>query len=282
MSLGETAMSPGETAMSPSALYFGEVMRQRLTGPAYHFRYGVFSLLVDLDDLEANFPRQALLSADRFNLFSVHQRDLGGRKKSLSLRDWITDACRTAGCPIDGGRVLINTYPRVLGYQFNPLSVWYCHNAEGDLVAINAEVSNTFGECHHYLMHDQGHPLPSPFLAEADKVFHVSPFLPMNMRYHFRFNHPAERLAVVIRETQRENDGSETLTLVATHHAKAQPLTSRNLLIAALRIPFLTLKVIVLIHWQALGIWRRGGVFHRSPPKPATEISACPLAKSEH
>lgn len=267
--------------MNGSCLYVGQVMHQRLTAPAYHFTYGVFSLLVDLDDLDANFPANRWLSTDRFNLFSVFQKDLGGRQENLSLRAWITATCQEAGCPLDGGRVLINTYPRVLGYQFNPLTVWYCHNAAGALIAINAEVSNTFGECHHYLLHDRGNPLPSPFLASADKVFHVSPFLPMGMRYHFRLSPPAERLSVVIRETQCSESGEETLTLVATHHAKASPLTDRNLWLAALRIPFLTLKVIVLIHWQALKIWRRGGVFHRSPPKPATEVSSCPSVKPE-
>ncbi|WP_407276461.1 DUF1365 domain-containing protein [Halothiobacillus sp. DCM-1] len=267
--------------MNGSRLYLGAVMHQRLTEPAYRFNYRVFSLLVDLDDLEANFPANRWLSADRFNLFSVYQKDLGSRKPEASLRDWITRTCAAAGCPIEGGKVLINTYPRLLGYQFNPLSLWYCHNAAGALVAINAEVSNTFGEHHHYLLHDGGRPLSNPFAASADKVFHVSPFLPMNMRYHFRLNHPAERLSVVIRETRNAESGEEILTLIATHHAHAQPLTDRNLWLAALRIPLLTLKVILLIHWQALKIWRRGGIFHRSPPKPATEVSSCPSVKSE-
>ena len=267
--------------MNDSRLYFGEVMHQRFNQPAYRFNYRVFSLLVDLDDLEANFPAQRWLCADRFNLFSVYQRDLGGRSPHLRLRDWITETCRSAGCPIDGGKILINTYPRILGYQFNPLTLWYCYNAAGQLVAIDAEVSNTFGEFHHYLLHDGGKPLSDPLIASADKVFHVSPFLPMNMRYHFRLTHPATRLGVVIRETQANDAGEETLVLVATHHAKEKPLTDRHLLTAALRIPFLTLKVIILIHWQALGIWRRGGSFHRSPPKPATEVSSCPSAKSE-
>ena len=263
-----------------SALYQGWVMHQRFTRACYRFRYRVFSLLVDLDDLEAGFPAQRLLSHNRFNLFSVHDRDHGPRR-DMSLRDWITATARTHGIDIDGGKILLSAYPRVLGYQFNPLTVWYCHDRDGELVAIDCEVSNTFGEHHHYLLHDRGRPLPDPFRVSTDKVFHVSPFLPMAMRYHFRLSRPDERLAVAIRETEVDPNGGETLTLVATHTARRRALTDARLLGEALRIPFLTLKVIGLIHWQALKIWLKGGQFHKSPPPPASEVSSCPASRHE-
>lgn len=268
--------------MNRSGLYVGKVMHQRMQGPAYRFEYRVFSLLVDLDDFSANFPKLRWLSANRFNLFSVHTRDLGARQSGIDLRTWINQACAAVGVDITAGRVLINTYPRVLGYQFNPLNVWYCFNANDALVAINCEVSNTFGECHHYLLHDHGAPLANPFKGQADKVFHVSPFLDMNMRYHFRISCPNEqpdsRLSVAIRETTLTAEG-EVLTLVATHNAHRRSLSNSRLWGEALRIPFLTLKVIGLIHWQALKIWLKGGVFHRAPPKPSQEISSCPSVK---
>ncbi|ACX96713.1 DUF1365 domain-containing protein [Halothiobacillus neapolitanus] len=264
--------------MSASTLFIGKVMHQRMRGPAYRFEYRVFSLLVDLDDYEQNFPALRWLSANRFNLFSVHARDLGPRKKNASLREWINQACADQGFDISQGRVLINTYPRVLGYQFNPLNVWYCFDQAQQLVAIDCEVSNTFGEFHHYLLHDHGNPLELPFQASADKVFHVSPFLDMAMRYHFKFNQPAERLSVSIRENALTETGEE-LTLVATHQAHRQPLSDRRLWLEALRIPLLTFKVIGLIHWHALKIWLKGGVFHKSPPKPSSEISSCPKSK---
>lgn len=268
--------------MNTTGLYIGKVMHQRMQGPAYRFEYRVFSLLVDLDDFSADFPQSRWLSANRFNLFPVNERDLGARKAGVDLRDWINQACLAVGIDITAGRVLINTYPRVLGYQFNPLNVWYCFNAADELVAINCEVSNTFGECHHYLLHDHSAPLPTPFTAQADKVFHVSPFLDMNMRYHFRINRPTEqpnsRLSVSIRETRLDAEG-EVLTLIATHNAHRDALSSANLWREALRIPFLTFKVIGLIHWQALKIWLKGGVFHTAPPKPTQEISSCPSVK---
>ncbi|MFP4154810.1 MAG: DUF1365 domain-containing protein [Halothiobacillaceae bacterium] len=257
--------------MNASALYIGNVMHKRTRGPAYRFDYRVFSLLVDLDDLEAGFPDNRLLSADRFNLLSFHQADHGPRD-GQPLRPWIEAACARAGVDIRGGRVQVSAYPRVLGYQFNPLSVWYCHDREGHLVAINAEVSNTFGEHHHYLLHDEGRPLSLPFRAVADKVFHVSPFIDMPMRYHFRFDRPGEALSVAIRETE----GEDTL-LVATHVARRRPLTDRGILVQCLKVPLLTFKVIGLIHWQALKIWIRGGRFHRAPPLPEEEISSCPV-----
>ena len=260
-----------------SALYEGEVRHQRLRQAVYRFRYRVFSLLVDLDDLEAGFPGRRLLSHNRFNLFSVYDRDHGPRR-DLSLRDWITATARARGIDLEGGRILLSAYPRVLGYQFNPLTVWYCHDRRDELVAIDCEVSNTFGGHHHYFLHDGGRPLTLPFRAQADKVFHVSPFLPMNMRYHFRFNRPGERLSVAIRETE-VRDGDETDTLVATHIARRRSLTDRRLLAEALRIPFLTLKVIGLIHWQALKIWLKGGKFHKSPPAPESEVSSCPSSR---
>ncbi|MGC9457185.1 MAG: DUF1365 domain-containing protein [Halothiobacillaceae bacterium] len=257
--------------MNGSALYVGSVMHRRTRGPVYRFDYRVFSLLVDLDDLEAGFPGLRFLSADRFNLLSFHQSDHGPRDGS-ALRPWIESACAAEGIDIRGGKVLISAYPRVLGYQFNPLSVWYCHNREGELVAIDAEVSNTFGEHHHYLLHEGGRPLSRPFRARADKVFHVSPFIDMPMRYHFRIDRPEERLAVAIRETE----GEDTL-LVATHVARRRPLSDRTLIAQCLKIPLLTVKVIGLIHWQALKIWLRGGRFHRAPPLPEQEISSCPV-----
>ncbi|QGT77660.1 DUF1365 family protein [Guyparkeria halophila] len=263
-----------------SALYQGWVMHQRFTRARYRFRYRVFSLLVDLDDLEAGFPDQRLLSHNRFNLFSVHDRDHGPRR-DMPLRDWITATAHAQGIDIEGGRILVSAYPRVLGYQFNPLTVWYCHDRSGELVAIDCEVSNTFGGHHHYFLHDHGRPLEKPFRAQADKVFHVSPFLPMNMRYHFRLSRPGERLGVAIRETELDRDGGETLTLVATHNAQRRELTDRRLMLEALRIPFLTFKVIGLIHWQALKIWLKGGRFHKSPPPPASEVSSCPLSRHE-
>ncbi|HHQ69097.1 MAG TPA: DUF1365 domain-containing protein [Halothiobacillaceae bacterium] len=262
-----------------SCLYTGRVMHQRFTGSQYRFEYRVFSLLIDLDEFAEGFPGLRWLSANRFNLFSIYDRDFGPRD-GQPLKDWITRITAEQGIDISGGKVWLSAYPRVLGYQFNPIAVWYCYNHKGELVAINAEVSNTFGEHHHYLLHENGAPLTLPYRTFADKVFHVSPFINMNMRYYFRFSQPGTQLALAIRETERL-DAGEKLTLVATHTARAQPLSDRRLWQQALSIPLLGIKVITLIHWQALKIWLKGGRFHKSPPLPEQEISSCPTPKHD-
>lgn len=262
-----------------SRLYTGRVMHQRFSGPQYRFEYRVFSLLIDLDELVTGFRGLRQLSANRFNLFSVYNQDFGPRD-GQNLKEWITRITAEKGIDLSGGKIWLSAYPRVLGYQFNPMAVWYCHNREGALVAINAEVSNTFGEHHHYLLHEQGAPLTLPYRSHTDKVFHVSPFINMNMRYHFRFNQPGTQLAVAIRETEHTEAG-EKLTLVATHTARAQPLNDRQLWQQALRIPLLGIKVMTLIHWQALKIWLKGGRFHKSPPLPEQEVSSCPTPRHD-
>ena len=257
-----------------SALYVGEVMHQRMPPLGYRFQYGVFSLLVDLDDAEADFPKLRWLSHNRFNLLSFYDKDHGARD-GQALRPWLVRVLNEAGLSFPLGRVLINAYPRILGYQFNPLTVWYVEDSSGEICAILCEVSNTFGQAHHYLMHENGSPLRFPFRAQADKVFHVSPFIGMGMRYHFRFSPPFERLSVAIRETERDKP-DEPILLVATHIAKRMPLTDAALLAQCLRIPLLTFKVIVLIHWHALKIFLRGGRLLPSPPSPPQEVSVCP------
>mgnify|MGYP000372887807 CR=1 FL=1 len=267
--------------MKPApALYIGEVMHQRLYPKAYRFRYNVFNLLVDLDDAEAGFPGQRFLSHNRFNLLSFYDRDHGMRTGD-SLKLWINHVLHDAGITEHPGRIRVLVYPRILGYQFNPLTVWYCENSHGDMIAIIAEVSNTFGQFHHYLLHEHGQPIEFPFRASADKKFHVSPFIDMPMRYHFRFNVPDERISVHIRETEVK-ESREDLMLVATSMLRQKAMSDIALIIQCLRIPFLTFKVIGLIHWQALKLWFRGARLFPTPSPPEKEISVCPPNTSNH
>lgn len=245
----------------------GTVMHRRLFPVRYRFAYRVFSLLLDLDELPALDRRLRLFSHNRFNLLSFHDRDHGPRRDA-PLRPWIETLLREQGIELAGGPVRLLCFPRVLGYVFNPLSLWYCHHADGSLRAVLCEVSNTFGEHHGYLLHEGGAPLADPLRQSRDKRFHVSPFISMEARYSFRISRPGERLAVVIHEHQRGR-----LMLTASLTGRLAPLTDGRLLAAALRIPLLTLKVMILIHWQALKIWLRGAPFHRKPPPPEQEIT---------
>jgi DUF1365 family protein len=248
-------------------IIFGDVMHRRLFPVRYRFVYRVFSLLLDVDCIESVARRCRLFSYNRFNLFSFYDRDHGSRD-GRALRPWLLDRMRDLGLDVEVGRIELQCFPRILGFVFNPLSVWTCFNASNDPVAVLCEVNNTFGEAHSYLLHAAGVPLAWPIRHAHRKEFHVSPFVDMNADYHFRFSRLAGRHAIVIREYQ-----DDALMLVAVQQGTAEPVTDRRLLHAAIAYPFLTLKVVAMIHWQALKIWLRGGRYHPKPNPPQVEVS---------
>lgn len=257
-------------AAAPLRLYRGALVHERRTAPRYRFRYRVFSVLADVDRLDEAHDRHRLFSHNRFNLTALHDRD-HGPKDGSPLRPWIDSRLAEAGIDLAGGRVELLCYPRVLGYVFNPLSLWFCRHADGGLRAVLCEVRNTFGEWHGYLLHDAGRPLPEQVRDRARKVFHVSPFLPRRGHYRFRLSAPGRRYAASI--NWHDDADPEHPALIAVQFGGECPAGDAGLLRAALAVPFMTLKVIAAIHWQALKIRVRGGRFHRKPAPPATEIS---------
>ena len=249
-------------------LYRGEVMHRRVFPVDYRFTYRVYSLLVDIDRLDDVARGSILFSHNRFNLFAVHDRDHGPRDGS-NLRSWLDALLARQGIDLEGGRVRLLCFPRLLGYVFNPLSIWYCEHADGSLRAVLCEVSNTFGERHSYLLHAHGEPMTWPVRDAKQKCFHVSPFIDMNAEYHFRLSEPADALRVLIREFQ-----DDRLMLVAAQVGEARRFSTRELMACAIAIPFLTFKIMAMIHWQALKIWLKGARFYRKPQPPAEEVSA--------
>lgn len=252
---------------SPALLYRSEVMHQRMSPLKYRFNYRVFSLLLDIDRLDETAGLTPLFSLNRFNFLSFYIRDHGPRDGS-ALRPWLENHLQQHGIDLDGGRVQILAFPRVLGYVFNPLTIWYCYHRDGSLRAVLCEVSNTFGESHGYLLHEQGAAMSWPVRQKRLKVFHVSPFISLDAEYHFVLPLPGERLNVAIREYQKDE-----LMLVATQQGKAASFSTGNLLRALLGVPFLTLKVMTLIHWQALKLFLRRAPFYRKPEPPSQEVS---------
>lgn len=252
------------------ALYPARVSHRRFVKPLYRFVYRIFYVLVDIDRLDALSKRLRLFSVDRFNLLALYRRDYGDR--SGDLRGWAERVFAEDGLELAGGRIYLLTLPRVLGYGFNPISLWYGHHADGRLLGVIAEVHNTFGERHHYRL-----PLPPASTAQTpayqwrvtkDKGFHVSPFFDLVGRYHFTLSAPAERLRVVIHETR---EGAPLMG--ATLAAERRALKDVSVLSHVLRMPWMTVKVIAGIHWEALKLWLRGAPFHRKPEPPATETS---------
>lgn len=252
-----------------SALYVGHVMHVRPGVHRHRFRYRVVSLLLDLDELGELDRRLAIFSVERPNLFGFRNRDHGARDGS-ALRPWIEAAFADAGRPLDGGRILVLCFPRVLGYVFNPLTVYWGYHPDGRLAGVLYEVKNTFGDQHGYLIPADPDRRPgAPLIQTADKCFHVSPFLPMEGGYRFRLDEPGERLRVLIRLVGP--DGADRL--IATQTGVRQELTDARLLASLATHPWNTVKVTAGIHWEALRLWRKGAPFHDRPDPPATPVS---------
>jgi uncharacterized protein len=249
-----------------SAIYSGSVAHTRFR-PAHHrLHYHMFTLLLDLDELPKIAASVRVLSFNRFNLFGFHERDhLAGDSEPLRIQ--VERQLARAGVSLDGGAISLLCMPRVLGGAFNPLSVFFCYGAEGELRAVLYEVHNTFGERHSYLI-----PTTDPWAEvqrqQCDKRFFVSPFMEMAMHYHFRLTMPAERATVAI-----EAHDTNGRILSACFAGRRQELTSANLLRAFTRHPLLALQVLGSIHWEALKLWRKGVRWRPKPPPPGEQVS---------
>jgi len=258
--------APAQAAHA-SALYTGAVTHRRLRPARHRLRYRVFSLLLDLDELPALAQRLRLFSLNRFNLFSLYERDYGegGQGALRGLRGYVEAQLRRAGLPA-GGAIHLLTMPRILGYAFNPLSVYFCHAADGALRAILYEVNNTYGERHSYLIEvDAAARRGRRIVQRCAKQFHVSPFLALDMNYLFRVEPPAAgRGTLSIGVVAQDADGP---VLGARFDACRRRLGDAALARVFVTYPLLTLKVVAGIHWEALRLFVKG---LRPRPKPAT------------
>ncbi|WP_256354581.1 MULTISPECIES: DUF1365 domain-containing protein [unclassified Variovorax] len=257
-------------AHSGGSLYVGTVMHQRSRPARHRLRYRVFSLLIDVDELGALAQRLRLFSLNRFNLFSLHERDYG-TGDGHGLRAHVERQLVAANlCP--GGPIRLLTMPRILGYAFNPLSVYFCHHPEGGLQAILYEVNNTFGERHSYFVAvDESRRDDRQIRQRCDKQFHVSPFLPMQMAYGFCIEPPhADREGLRVEVTVEDAQG---VVLTARFDARRRALSDTALALVFFSHPLLTLKVMAAIHWEALRLWFKGVRPHRHPPAPARAVT---------
>jgi hypothetical protein len=245
--------------MAPSLL-IGHVMHRRLRPAVNAFTYPVFFVRLPLARLAD--ADNALFGVDRPGLMSFHQKDHGPRDGS-PLLPWIHGLLRQHGLS-DDGEVVLQTFPRVLGYVFNPVSFWYCHNRHGALIAVLAEVSNTFGGHHDYLLYNPDHsPLRDGQQLGTDKAFHVSPFCKIEGGYRFRFTSRGKRVVACI--DYDDSDGPLLLTAISGF---TRTWGMSALLAAFLRMPLLTIGVMARIHWQALKLWIKGVPFVGAHPQP--------------
>lgn len=252
--------------MKTPALYFGDVVHRRMTPAVHQFRHGVFFLRFRLDRQSA--LKGPLFSVNRWNLFSFHDTDHGPRD-GTPLEPWIRALLSRHGLECADGDICLQTFPRVLGYVFNPVSFWLCHDRAGRLLAVLAEVSNTFGEHHNYLIaHPDQRPITAEDWLQARKVFHVSPFFDVDGHYRFRFADLDGRCCYRI---DYHGKGGKLLTTAVSGSPAA--LDSKSLAHAFFGYPLMTLGVIARIHYHALRLWLKRVPFFTKPFPPAKETT---------
>lgn len=253
----------GVPVAAHQALLATGVVRHRRLRPSEHaFQYPTYFLLLPMRSLRKT-PAPAL-RRNRFGLLSFHDRDHGdGRGDALA---WLDELLNAEGVDAAGGEIWLQTYPRVLGYVFKPVSFWHCHREDGSLAAIVAEVNNTFGERHCYLLTGPGLGYGRELVAR--KVFHVSPFCSVQGRYRFRFMRTADRCVACV-----DHDDELGILLKTSVSGHLQPLTPQAVRGAFFGMPLMTLGVLARIHWQALQLWIKRVPFFSKPPAPQTFIS---------
>jgi DUF1365 family protein len=256
-----------------SAIYTGHVSHRRFAPTSHDLRYRVYSLLLDLDELEELDRSLRWFSVDRFNLMSFRRADHGPQDGS-PLRPWAQELMAEAGVEIGGGRIQLLVYPRILGYGFDPLTVWYCHDETGRLAGVIHEVRNTFGERHCYVA-----PVgvfDGLVTHGTDKVFHVSPFFDVDGRYDFRLRPPGRSVSVVI----DYSDESGPL-LTASFAGVRSEITDRNLMARFWSHPLVSFKVIGGIHWEALKLVRKRVGFRSKPEPPGEPVTSLAMSGGE-
>ncbi|MGV3551181.1 DUF1365 domain-containing protein [Rhizobium sp.] len=260
-----------------SALYPGHVSHVRLKPRIHRLNYRIYSLLLDLDELDELDRRLTWFSVDRFNLFSFRRKDRGDGT-GQDLKGQVERAMRSAGIEPDGGPIRLLTMPRLLGWAFNPLSTFFCYRRDGSLAAILWEVDNTFRQRHAYMIPVDAVGADGEIVQHCDKAFYVSPFMEMGLAYAFRVQPPDETLSIRI-----DVSDAEGKVLGARHVARKQQLTDRALLSAFFAIPLLTLKVVGGIHWEALKIWlkRVRLVARPAPPENPVSVVRLPARQKE-
>jgi DUF1365 family protein len=253
-----------------STLYIGTVMHRRLRPRPHRLRYRVFWMLLDLDEIAQLPHRLRLFSHNRFNLLSFFDRDHGDGS-GRPLRTQVEAHLQAAGIVPDGGPIRLFCMPRIFGYGFNPLSVYFCYQRDGSLAAILYEVHNTFSERHSYLIpvaRAAGVRPGTVIDQHCSKDFYVSPFMDMAMSYAFRVTVPDERVAIAIRAA--DSDG---VVLAAALTGNRTALTNATLMRVLVTFPLLTLKVVGAIHWHALRLLLKGQRLRPRPSPPATPVT---------
>ncbi len=247
-----------------SLIYNGKVIHRRFKPKKHFFKYNVFSLLIDLDELEIIQKNIKIFSYNKFNIISFFDVDHGPRN-GTSLKDWILINLKKIGIEDTKIKIKLLCYPRIFGYVFNPLSVFYIYDKDFKLISILYEVKNTFGEQHTYIFKTSDNKI---ITNNCSKKFHVSPFIEMECHYYFRVLKPSDKISVII---DQSDEGGKLL--YASQDGNAKEFNEKNLIISYICHPLMTFKIIVAIHYEALKLWLKGIKFVKKKFKIKNNIS---------
>ncbi len=231
-----------------SKIYTGKVIHKRFKPKEHYFKYNVFSLLIDLNELEEINKYIKFFSYNKFNIISFYDKDHGDRDGS-SIKLWVKKNLRNIGIMTEDISIKLLCYPRIFGYVFNPLSTYFIYNKHSELISIFYEVKNTFGEQHTYIFKAQDE---KTIQNKCKKKFYVSPFIEMDCEYHFKTLNPREQLSVVI--NQNDKDGK---LLFASQDGISKDFNNKNLILSYLTHPLMTFKIIGAIHYEAFKLWAK-------------------------
>ena len=248
-----------------SSIYNGTVIHKRFKPKIHFFKYSVFSLFIDLSELNYLSKKIKFFSHNKFNLVSFYEKDHGNRDGS-SLIKWVKKNLEENNVDSENIKIKLLCYPRILGYVFNPLSVFYIYDIGEKLKCILYEVKNTFGEQHTYVFkidNDQNH-----YQHNCSKKFHVSPFIEMNCEYFFKLLKPGQKISVIIDQYQ-----SNEKILYASQDGLRVDFTTKELIKSYLKHPLMTLKIISAIHFEAFKLWVKGIKFIKKKIKIKNNIT---------
>ena len=252
--------------MINSNIYNGTVIHKRFKPKEHFFKYSVFSLLIDLSELDYLDKQVRFFSYNKINLISFYDKDHGNRD-GTSIIDWVKKNLNQNSISSENVKIKLLCYPRILGYVFNPLSVFYVYNNQDKLIAILYEVKNTFGEQHTYIFKINNN--DKLLQHNCLKKFHVSPFIEMNCKYFFRTLVPDKKMSVVI----DQYDNNDDKLLYASQDGYIADLKSSELLKSYIKHPLMTFKIIIAIHFEAFKLWSKGIKFIKKKLKFKNNIT---------
>ena len=251
--------------MINSCIYNGSVIHKRFKPKEHFFKYKVFSLFIDLSELSELNDKLKFFSLNKFNLISFYEKDHGERDGS-SLLNWVKFNLKNNNINVENIKIKLLCYPRILGYVFNPLSIFFIYDKKESLISILYEVKNTFGEQHTYVFKVEGK--NKLIQNNCTKKFHVSPFIEMDCNYFFTILDPGENLSVKIDQYDKEGK-----ILFASQDGKKSDLTTKNLMNSYLKHPLMTFKIISAIHFEAFKLWIKGIKFVKKKLKIKNNIT---------